>query len=125
MFALQQFAERIKIPVRPPPRRLRKRFGQHFLEPAWVEKLLAAIEPRSTQTFFEIGAGAGALTVPLAARARQVVAVEIDRDLVAGLIAARVPRLTVLEADVLEVSAAQLRQALADEGGHTVVRVAA
>ena len=26
--------------------RARKRFGQHFLEPAWVEKLVAAIDPR-------------------------------------------------------------------------------
>jgi 16S rRNA (adenine1518-N6/adenine1519-N6)-dimethyltransferase len=130
MFALQQFTESRSseelIPVRPSPPRFRKRFGQHFLESPWVEKLLAAIEPQSNQTFLEIGPGAGALTVPLAARAKQVVAIEIDRDLVAGLIAARVPRLTVIEGDVLEVSAGQLRQALErDAGLNTVFRVAA
>ena len=111
--------------MRPSPPRLRKRFGQHFLEPAWVEKLLAAIAPQSDQTFLEIGPGAGALTVPLAARARHVVAIEIDRDLVAGLIAAQVPRLTVIEGDVLEVSAVPLRQALEHSGRNTVIRVAA
>ena len=39
----------------------RKRFGRHFFEPAWVEKVTAAIA--------------------LAARANHVVACEIDRDL--------------------------------------------
>ena len=28
--------------------RARKRFGQHFLEPAWADKLVEAIGPRST-----------------------------------------------------------------------------
>ena len=60
----------------------RKRFGQHFLEPAWVDKVIRAIDPRGNETFVEIGAGRGALTFPLARRARTVVAYEIDRDLV-------------------------------------------
>ena len=48
----------------------RKRFGQHFLERAWVDKLIQAIAPSADQTFLEIGPGRGALTIPLAARAR-------------------------------------------------------
>ena len=48
--------------------RARKRFGQHFLEPAWVAKLVAAIAPQPDDTFLEIGPGTGALTLPLAAR---------------------------------------------------------
>jgi 16S rRNA (adenine1518-N6/adenine1519-N6)-dimethyltransferase len=83
--------------------RARKRFGQHFLEPAWVAKLVAAIDPQSDQTFLEIGPGPGALTVPLAARAARVVAVEIDRDLAADLRARALPRVEVVEADVLHV----------------------
>lgn len=63
----------------------RKRFAQHFLEPAWVDKLVAAIDPRADQTFLEIGPGRGAITRPLAARAARVVAIEIDRDLSAAL----------------------------------------
>ena len=57
------------------PFRARKRFGQHFLESAWVAKLVNALEAQPDETFLEIGPGRGALTVPLAARVRKVVAV--------------------------------------------------
>lgn len=65
--------------------RPRKRFGQHFLEPAWVAKVLDALEPHPDDTFLEIGPGRGALTKPLKARVRRIIAVEIDRDLAAEL----------------------------------------
>jgi 16S rRNA (adenine1518-N6/adenine1519-N6)-dimethyltransferase len=81
--------------------RARKRFGQHFLEAAWAAKVLAAIDPQAGDVFLEIGSGTGALTFPLAARAAQVVAIEIDRDLAATL-AARVPaNVRVVAGDVL------------------------
>jgi 16S rRNA (adenine1518-N6/adenine1519-N6)-dimethyltransferase len=86
----------------------RKRFGQHFLAPAWSAKLLAAIDPRPDQTFLEIGPGEGAITRGLASRAARVVAVEVDRDLAARLRAAAIARLTVVEADILEVDLAGL-----------------
>jgi len=82
--------------------RARKRFGQHFLEPAWVEKVVRAIDPRSADTFIEIGPGRGALTRPLAARAKRVFAYEIDRDLAAELRAEAIPNVTVVEGDVLD-----------------------
>lgn len=66
-------------------RRARKRFGQHFLEPAWVRKVVDAIDPQPSDALLEIGAGRGALTLPLAHRAGRLVAVEIDRDLAADL----------------------------------------
>jgi 16S rRNA (adenine1518-N6/adenine1519-N6)-dimethyltransferase len=84
--------------------RARKRFGQHFLEPAWVEKVVRAIDPRPDDTFIEIGPGTGALTRPLAARARAVTAYEIDRDLAADLRAAAIPNVTVVEGDFLNAS---------------------
>ena len=88
--------------------RARKRFGQHFLEPAWVAKLVAAIDPRPEQTFLEIGPGRGALTKALAARAGRVVAVEIDRDLAAAL-PDRVPgTVRVVEGDFLDTDLAAL-----------------
>ncbi len=65
--------------------KLRKRFGQHFLEPAWVRKLLDVVAPKLDDVFLEIGPGRGALTLPLAPLVRQIVAVEIDRDLAARL----------------------------------------
>jgi 16S rRNA (adenine1518-N6/adenine1519-N6)-dimethyltransferase len=80
---------------------IRKRFGQHFLEPAWVDKVIRAIDPKRDEEFIEIGPGAGALTRPLAARAKAVTAYEIDRDLAAGLRAAAIPNLTIMEGDFL------------------------
>jgi 16S rRNA (adenine1518-N6/adenine1519-N6)-dimethyltransferase len=65
--------------------RARKRFGQHFLEPVWVNKVIAAIDPKPEDVFLEIGPGHGALTRPLAARAKAIVAFEIDRDLAGDL----------------------------------------
>ena len=88
-----------------------KRFGQHFLEPAWVEKVIRAIDPRSDQTFVEIGPGHGALTRPLAARARDVVAFEIDRDLVGELRRTMPPNVTIVEGDFL-------RFGIRDAGNH-------
>jgi len=78
-----------------------KRFGQHFLEPAWVEKVIRAIDPRSDQTFVEIGPGHGALTRSLATRARAVTAVEIDGDLVGELRRTMPPNVTIVEGDFL------------------------
>src|SRR5215471_5057043 len=87
--------------------RARKRFGQHFLEPAWVDKVIRAIAPHPDETFIEIGPGRGALTRPLAARANMVVAYEIDSDLATALRAAAIPRVTVVEGDFLEVTSLQ------------------
>jgi len=81
---------------------IRKRFGQHFLEPAWVDKVIRAIDPKLDELFIEIGPGRGALTRPLAARAKSVVAFEIDRDLAAALEADAPSNLTVIVEDFLE-----------------------
>jgi 16S rRNA (adenine1518-N6/adenine1519-N6)-dimethyltransferase len=91
--------------------RARKRFGQHFLEPAWVDKVIRAIDPRPDETFVEIGPGQGALTRPLAARAKAVVAYEIDRDLAADLRATAIAKVTVIERDFLELSSENLELA--------------
>jgi 16S rRNA (adenine1518-N6/adenine1519-N6)-dimethyltransferase len=88
--------------------RARKRFGQHFLEPAWVAKLLASLSPAPDDVFLEIGPGRGALTIPLAARVRRVIAVEIDRDLAGFLQQQLPPTVTVVQADFLEVDVNRL-----------------
>lgn len=92
--------------ARPPAARnlppARKRFGQHFLEPAWVKKLIGAVAPQSDDTFLEIGPGRGALTVPLAERAGRVVAIEIDRDLAEALPSKVPPHVKVIEGDFLD-----------------------
>jgi 16S rRNA (adenine1518-N6/adenine1519-N6)-dimethyltransferase len=102
----------------------RKRFGQHFLERAWVEKLIHAIAPSGDQTFLEIGPGRGALTGPLAARAAHVLAFEIDRDLAGELRASAASNVTVIEGDFLAVSEQLLSRELAALGRPDTLRVA-
>ena len=99
-------------PDRPPSAfpRARKRFGQHFLEPAWVTRLIASLSPASTDTFLEIGPGRGALTRPLAAQVARIVAVEIDRDLAAALPAAVPAHVRVVQGDFLAVDLDTLLQ---------------
>jgi 16S rRNA (adenine1518-N6/adenine1519-N6)-dimethyltransferase len=83
------------------PHRARKRFGQHFLEPAWVDKLVASIDPAPSDIFLEVGPGRGALTLALAPRVARVIAVEIDRDLAAALPARVPPNVQVVRGDFL------------------------
>ncbi len=93
--------------------RARKRFGQHFLEPAWARKVLAAIDPKPGEAFLEIGPGRGALTRPLAAACGSLLACEIDRDLAAALRGENLAGVRVLEGDFLTVPAGVLREELA------------
>src|SRR5262249_50263839 len=104
--------------------RARKRFGQHFLETVWAERVVQAIAPQADDTFVEIGPGRGAITRPLAARGARLVAVEIDRDLAGALRAEEITRLQVLEQDFLEITVEQLRAALEFEAADATVRAA-
>jgi 16S rRNA (adenine1518-N6/adenine1519-N6)-dimethyltransferase len=58
----------------------------------------------SQDTVLEIGPGAGSLTRELAAAAKNVIAVEIDRDLIGPLRASAPPNVEIIEGDALEVS---------------------
>lgn len=63
-------------------RRSAKGLGQHFLiHQATAEKIAAAIHPRPGDVVVEIGAGLGALTLPLSRSGALVIAVEIDAEL--------------------------------------------
>ncbi len=75
-----------------------------------------AAEIAPEDTVLEVGPGLGALTSVLAERARRVVAVEVDRDLIAGLRSrfASAPNVAIVEGDVLELSPSEL---LATETG--------
>ena len=87
--------------------RARKRFGQHWLRDEGVlDRILAAAELSGDDTVLEVGPGRGALTERLlASPVAAVQAVELDRDLVAGL-RQRFgvdPRFALTEGDVLAV----------------------
>jgi 16S rRNA (adenine1518-N6/adenine1519-N6)-dimethyltransferase len=83
--------------------RPRKRFGQHFLSPGWARRVVAAIDPAPGDVFLEIGPGRGALTLPLADSGAPILAVEIDRDLVADLVDHVPGNVTVMSGDILDV----------------------
>jgi 16S rRNA (adenine1518-N6/adenine1519-N6)-dimethyltransferase len=101
--------------------RARKRFGQHFLEPSWVRKVVDVIQPGPEDVFLEIGPGRGALTVALAERAVAVVAVEIDRTLAAQLRRSAPSNVTVVESDILRIDLASV---LREHASGRPVRVA-
>ena len=83
--------------------KVRKRFGQHFLHDQGIlKRIVDAINPVSGDAVVEIGPGEGALTRLLLDRVDRLDAIEIDRDLVASLIAAFPDRLHVISADVLD-----------------------
>lgn len=82
--------------------RAKKRLGQHFLEPAWADKLIEAIEPSPADRFIEIGPGPGALTTRLAPRVTHVTAIEIDREMVDALRSTAPRNVDVVHADFLE-----------------------
>lgn len=103
--------------------RARKALGQNFLEnPATADKIAETAAAGPDDVVVEIGAGLGALTVPLARRAGRVIAIETDRRLIdllrAELLAHRLANVTVAPADVLSVDLAQWRPS---DGGRLIV----
>src|SRR5262249_48329849 len=57
---------------------LKKRFGQHFLtDRAILRRIVQLVRINPQHSVLEIGPGAGALTVELAAAAARVIAIEI------------------------------------------------
>ena len=89
-----------------PPARPRKRFGQHFLHDQGIlRRIVDAIAPQPGDRLVEIGPGEGALTLPLLRACHRLVAIELDRDLIASLAerARGVGELQIISADVLTV----------------------
>ena len=83
---------------------MKKRLGQHFLsDRAILRRIVEFAGISSEDTVVEIGAGAGALTAELAAVARRVIAIEIDKDLIDGLRATLPANVEIVEGDALEV----------------------
>jgi 16S rRNA (adenine1518-N6/adenine1519-N6)-dimethyltransferase len=103
----------------------RKSLGQNFLaDDDTARKIVRFANIKPDDIAIEIGPGIGALTKHLAQAARQVIAVEIDRNLIPLLQQelAGITNVTILQADALEVDYARV---ISDAGGdeHTPVRV--
>jgi 16S rRNA (adenine1518-N6/adenine1519-N6)-dimethyltransferase len=68
------------------PYHAKKRLGQHFLKSQPViTRIVELIYPHSNVPVIEIGPGRGALTLPLAEKGVNIVAVEFDRDVIGYL----------------------------------------
>jgi 16S rRNA (adenine1518-N6/adenine1519-N6)-dimethyltransferase len=80
-----------------------ERLGQHFLRPGAAAALADLIAPQPDDVFLEIGPGRGAITLPIALRARRVVAIEIDPALIPALRdkTAAEPRIEIRHLDAL------------------------
>lgn len=87
--------------------RAKKRLGQHFLQPEWVHKLVAAIAPTPEDRFLEVGPGPGALTLRLAPLVSHLTAIEVDVEMVQALAPKLPPNVDLIEADFLDVDLAR------------------
>jgi 16S rRNA (adenine1518-N6/adenine1519-N6)-dimethyltransferase len=93
-----------------------KQRGQNFvIDPNTVRRIVRAAELDEAETVLEVGPGLGSLTLALLAQGHSVTAVEIDPVLAQALpatIASYAPgqadRLTVVEADAMDVGAAEI-----------------
>ena len=100
--------------------RPRKRFGQNFLVDRNVlNKILDAADIHEGDAVLEVGPGAGTLTLALAERGAKVIAVEVDRDLVA-ILSEVAPDAEIINADILGLN---LPQFLRDHFGESKVKV--
>ena len=102
------------------------KLGQNFLtDPGARQRIVEALGDISSSTVLEIGPGRGALTDLLATRAKNLIAVELDRTLA--------PRLTekwksashvaILQADILELDLADVRTMTGTAGESPMVVV--
>lgn len=91
----------------------KKSFGQNFLKDATVvSRIVEVADIASTDWVVEIGPGTGALTRSLSAKAEKVIAIELDRDLIPGLLK-QFPfsgNVSIVEGDVLKLRLNEILQ---------------
>jgi 16S rRNA (adenine1518-N6/adenine1519-N6)-dimethyltransferase len=93
--------------------RPRKRLGQHFLQdPFMIDKIIAQARFTNTDVAIEVGAGLGALTIPILAHVSHVVAVEKDPLLIA-ILKERLPlkemeKITLVAEDMLKLQVKEI-----------------
>lgn len=102
--------------------RPKKKLGQHFLvDPSAADMIVSRSKITSDDTVMEIGAGLGALTIPLAKAARQVFAVETDSQLTkllkTELLVHNLTNVEIIENNILKVDI----HALAKKSNHQII----
>ncbi len=91
----------------------KKRLGQHFLvDPSTADMIARHCRITSEDTVIEVGAGLGALTIPLAKAARRVYAVEKDSQLTqllkTELLVHHLSNVDIIEQNILDVDLQKL-----------------
>lgn len=102
-----------------------KKFGQNFLiDPHVLDKIIAAAKITKEDFVLEIGPGIGTLTQYLAESAREVAAVEIDKNLIPILedTLSAYDNVTVINEDVMKLDLARLA---AEKNGGRPIKVVA
>jgi 16S rRNA (adenine1518-N6/adenine1519-N6)-dimethyltransferase len=85
----------------------KKSFGQNFLiDQNYIKKIINALNLQKDDTIIEIGAGRGALTEKLIESGANVIAIELDKDLIPSLIDkfAEYENFQLVEQDALQVN---------------------
>lgn len=96
-----------------------KKFGQNFLiDTSVLEKIVSAAQVTKEDCVLEIGPGIGTMTQYLAERAREVVAVEIDRNLIPVLqdTLSGYDNVTLVNDDILKVDIRKLVEEKTEAG---------
>ena len=89
----------------------KKSLGQNFLvDQNYIDKIISALNPQIEETVIEIGAGRGALSERLVKSGANVVAIELDRNLIPllGEKFAGYENFTLVEQDALEINFADI-----------------
>lgn len=84
----------------------KKSFGQNFLvDENYINKIISALNPQPNETIIEIGAGRGALTEKLVELKANVIAIELERDMISVLKEkfGEYPQVSLIESDALKV----------------------
>ncbi len=102
-----------------------KKFGQNFLiDPHVLDKIISAAEITKDDCVLEIGPGIGTMTQYLAENAREVIAVEIDKNLIPILedTLSSYDNVTVMNEDILKVDIAKIVE---EKNGGNPIKVVA
>ena len=88
--------------------RAKKRLGQNFLvDGSCIEKIIEVSDLQPSDTVLEIGAGLGFVTRELVKRAKRVIAVELDKDMVRELEKIDADNLEIINQDILKTDISQ------------------
>lgn len=89
-------------------KRPRKRFGQHFLQnSAVISTIIQSLSLKADDVVVEIGPGRGALTYPLLKNLKQLIIIEVDRDIVSTWQKISDPKIIIVNADALTIDFSQ------------------